>query len=38
LQYKQVEFNKELSVHLSIPKNYLRKWCLIASCEILIIE
>jgi hypothetical protein len=25
LQYKQVEFNKELSVHLSIPKNYLRK-------------
>ncbi len=25
LQYKLVEFNKELSVHLSIPKNYLRK-------------
>ena len=25
LLYKQVEFNKELSVHLTIPKNYLRK-------------
>jgi hypothetical protein len=25
LQFKQVEFNKELSVHLTIPKNYLRK-------------
>lgn len=25
LQFKQIEFNKELSVHLTIPKNYLRK-------------
>jgi hypothetical protein len=25
LQFKQVEFNKELSVYFSVPKNYLRK-------------
>ena len=29
MNYKQYEFNKELSVHFSVPRNYKRNWFLI---------